>query len=453
MFSEPVVYVDLETTGVSAQRAKIIEVGAIRVEDGEVVEEFKSFINPGAPIPYFITNITGITDADVVQAPYFEDIAYQLDQILKGAIFIAHNVRFDYSFIKNQLESSGYKFRPKMLCTVRLSRALYPEARGHSLEKIILRHGLRVSARHRAYDDAKAIKDFSELAYKEHGAIKFSEAIKRQLRASTIPPNLKHDIKSVTSNPGVYVYEDEAGRPLYVGKSKNLKQRLSSHFTSDISSVKEMKMSQSVHSIKTIETGSELEALLLESKMVKELLPLHNRQLRRQRELAVVSKTVAEDGYIRLTTESVRQLDQQNLENVYGVYTSLAKARTALETKCRAFNLCPKLLGLEKSSRACFLSQLGKCRGACSAKESAEVYNARLEIAMERSRIDSWPYDGPVRISESDISAIEVDKWVILRRIYGNSKVQNLHPVFDLDNYKILRGYLLKNPASVKPLS
>ncbi|HET9098628.1 MAG TPA: 3'-5' exonuclease, partial [Candidatus Saccharimonadales bacterium] len=154
MFSEPVVYVDLETTGVSAQRAKIIEVGAIRVEDGEVVEEFKSFINPGAPIPYFITNITGITDADVVQAPYFEDIAYQLDQILKGAIFIAHNVRFDYSFIKNQLESSGYKFRPKMLCTVRLSRALYPEARGHSLEKIILRHGLRVSARHRAYDDA-----------------------------------------------------------------------------------------------------------------------------------------------------------------------------------------------------------------------------------------------------------------------------------------------------------
>lgn len=453
MYSEPVVYVDIETTGGSAQKAKIIEIGAIRVEDSIVTDEFKTFVNPGAPIPYWTTNITGINDADVVQAPFFEEIAYQLDSILKDAVFIAHNVRFDYSFIKFQLESCGYKFRPKMLCTVRLSRALYPEARGHSLEKIIQRHGIGVAARHRAYDDAKAIKDFAELAFNERGAESFQAAVLLQNRNQTLPPNLKHDISKVSNSPGVYVYEDEAGRPLYVGKSKNLKQRLASHFTSDIASLKEMKLSQSVHMIKTIETSSELEALLLESKMVKELLPLHNRQLRRQRELTIVTKGHDEQGYINLLTETVRELSPERLADVYGVYTSRGKARTALENKCRTFSLCPKLLGLEKSKRACFLSQLGKCHGACSQVEPAESYNERLEIAMERSRIDAWPFAGPVTITESDISRIVVDKWVIIKRIYKNSKIQKLPPVFDLDNYKILRSYLLSNPGSVIPMS
>jgi DNA polymerase-3 subunit epsilon len=193
MYRQPVVYVDIETTGGSPIKSNIIEIGAIRVEDGIVTDEYRSFVNPGSSVPYWITKITGIKDADLVQAPYFDEIAYQLHSILNGAIFIAHNVRFDYSFIKHQLDGCGYEFKPKLLCTVRLSRALYPEDNGHSLEKIIKRHGILTNARHRAFDDALAIKDFAEIAFKEHGVDKFSQAVAMQVKTQTAPPNLHQE--------------------------------------------------------------------------------------------------------------------------------------------------------------------------------------------------------------------------------------------------------------------
>ncbi len=280
MFEGPVVFLDIETSGSSPPRSRVIEVGAIRVENGGVTEEFSTLVNPGTALPSWITNLTGITDGDLVDAPYFEDIAYQLHQILDGAIFIAHNVRFDYSYIKRELGLSGYAYTPKLLCTVRLSRALYPEHKGHSLEKIIARHAIPVSARHRALDDARAIKDFSELAYSEKGSEAFALAIQKQLKTQSLPPNLvEADIEAIGHKPGVYVFEVEQGSPLYVGKSVNLRNRVLSHFNQDKNINKEMQLSLGVHHLRTIETNTELEALLLESSMVKELLPIHNRQL------------------------------------------------------------------------------------------------------------------------------------------------------------------------------
>src|SRR3982750_2063094 len=137
LYGEPVVYVDIETSGGSFERSKIIEIAAIRVENGQVVRELKTLLNPGMSIPYWITKLTGINDNDVVDSPYFEDIAYELAEVLDSAIFISHNVRFDYGFVKRQFEDVGSKYNPKLLCTVRLSRALYPQHKGHSLEKII----------------------------------------------------------------------------------------------------------------------------------------------------------------------------------------------------------------------------------------------------------------------------------------------------------------------------
>jgi DNA polymerase-3 subunit epsilon len=456
MFKQPVVYVDIETSGGSPVKSKIIEVGAIRVEDGVITNQYRSFVNPAMPLPYWITKITGITDADLIQAPYFDDIAYQLNSILDGAIFIAHNVRFDYSFIKKQLESCGYNFRPKLLCTVRLSRALYPEAQGHSLEKIILRHNIKVDSRHRAFDDAKAIKDFAELAYKEHGSDIFKEAISRQVKAQTIPPNLAESaIKDTTNHNGVYVFEDEAGRPLYIGKSKQTRSRVLSHFRQDITNSKEMKLSQSVHNLRIIKTSTELEALLLESKMVKELMPLHNRQLRSQRELTILIKQVNESGYINLKIESVKSVDPKLINSIYGVYTSRKKAKAALETKLRTYSLCPKLMGLEKTNKACFVYQLGKCSGACINKEDPSTYNQRLETAMQRSRLDNWPYEGAIKIKDGHNSGIVVDKWIIIGRLTNlknKTSYKSLPAFFDLDTYRILRSYITKNSSSIKPM-
>ena len=182
MFDYPVVFVDIETTGGSYRNSRVLEVAAIRYENGESIKEFTTLIDPDTHIPASITTLTGIRAADVVGAPRFEDIADELFEVLDGAVFVAHNVRFDYSFLKNEFALAGMAFSPKLLCTVRLSRALYAENKGHSLAKLIERHNIPVLARHRALDDARAILYFSQLAYDQHGPIVFGEALQRQLK-------------------------------------------------------------------------------------------------------------------------------------------------------------------------------------------------------------------------------------------------------------------------------
>jgi DNA polymerase-3 subunit epsilon len=460
MFSEPVVYLDIETSGSSPAYSKIIEIGAIRVEGGVVVDELKTLVNPGGSLPYWITKLTGITDNDLIGAPYFDDIAYQLHQLLKGAIFIAHNARFDYSYIKRQLADAGYTYAPKLLCTVRLSRALYPAVKGHSLQKIIERHDIAVSARHRAYDDAKAIKDFSELAFAEHGSQVFFEAVSKQFKTQSLPPHMdEQDMQTVKNTPGVYVFEDEAGLPIYVGKSVSVRSRVLSHFNQDNKQSKEMKISQNTHKLRVIETGNELDALLLESKMVKDLLPLYNKQLRRANNHVVFVKGVDALGYTTITLDDRNLAQEADITQIYGIYPTRSKAKASLEEKRRTFSLCSKLLGLERSEGACFLYQLNKCRGACCGKESPASYNLRVELALQRTKIETWPYQSAVVITSGEGNSLVVDKWVVLGYVVdveaGDPYFKTAERSFDIDTYRILRGYLAKYAHSlhITPIS
>jgi DNA polymerase-3 subunit epsilon len=455
MFEGPVVYVDIETSGGSMATSRVIEVAALRVEAGEIIDTFSTLVNPGTAIPVWITNLTGITTSDVQSAPYFEDIAYQLQEILDGAIFIAHNVRFDYSYIKKELKACGYEYNPKLLCTVRLSRALYSEHKGHSLEKIIARHAIAVSARHRAYDDALAIKDFSELAYREKGAESFAIALQKQLKTQSLPPNLTEtNLATIGHTPGVYVFEDREGAPLYVGKSVNLRSRILSHFNQDTKFSKEMQLSLGVHTVRTVETKTELEALLLESSMVKDLLPIHNRQLRRVKSHFVFLKDTDEQGYTTIHIADVDLSEQADLSHIYGMYTSRSKAKSALEEKRRTYQLCPKLLGLEHGKGACFMHQLGKCRGACVRKETPEAYNDRVEIALERSKVESWPFKSAIAMSEDEQDYIVLDNWIVLGYIHveqeGEPDYRTIERRFDLDTYRILRSYLKAKRGKLK---
>jgi DNA polymerase-3 subunit epsilon len=460
MFSEPVIYLDIETSGGNFMSSRITEIGAIRVENEKIVDEFKSLVNPGHPLPYWITKLTGITDNDLVHAPYFEDIAYQLNTFLDGAVFIAHNVRFDYSYIKRELAAAGYSYSPKLLCTVRLSRAIYPEHKGHSLEKIINRHAISVSARHRAYDDALAIKDFTELAYAEKGADVFLSAVAKQIKTPTLPPHLGQDaLSGITNTPGVYIFEDEHGQPLYVGKSVNLRNRVLSHFRQDIHESKEMKLSTTLHSVRVIETPNELQALLLESSLVKELQPLHNRQLRRIKSHFVLVKQTDASGYITIGIADMDLASCNDLNSIYGMYATRSKAKASLENSLRTFQLCPKLLGLEKTTSACFLYQLGKCRGACIGSELPETYNTRLQLALERTKIEKWPFKTAVSLAEADGNGIVIYNWMILGYLSplkdGEPGYQPIERRFDIDTYRILRGFLKNNLArlTVKPYS
>jgi DNA polymerase III subunit epsilon len=261
MFEYPVVFVDIETTGGSYRTSRVLEVAAIRYENGRITKEFTTLINPEAYIPASITELTGIQEGDVLNAPTFSMIAEPLLEILDGAIFIAHNVRFDYSFLKQEFALAGVDFSPKLLCTVRLSRALYAQQKGHSLAKLIERHSIPVPERHRALADAQAIHYFAKLAFAEHGPTLFNEAVERQLKTQSFPSHLDaNELKNLDNVPGVYIFKDESYRPIYVGKSVNLRKRILSHFQSI--SAREVKISQGTYHVETIPTNSEFTALV-----------------------------------------------------------------------------------------------------------------------------------------------------------------------------------------------
>jgi DNA polymerase III subunit epsilon len=461
----PLVFVDVETTGMSYTRGRVIEVAAIRVENDEVVDSFSSLIGPQAELPQFITELTGITTNQLNGAPTFYDIARQLYDLLDGAVFVAHNVRFDYGFLKHEFSrSAGLKFAPKLLCTVKLSKTLYPAVRGHKLQDLMERCSIDVANRHRAYDDAQATWRFIQHIRINFPAPQLEEAIKRQIKSQSLPKNLDPElIKELPETAGVYIFQDSLGAPLYVGKSVNIKKRVLSHFSSDHEYESEFKISQQVAHIETIETGCELSALLLESNLVKDLQPLFNRQLRRRQKMTIVRQARRLDGFIGISMEDVAEIDPNNLADILGVYSTKGKARQFIEQIMKDFGLCPKLMGFEKGQGGCFSYQLKKCPGACAGKEKAPDYNDRLLTAFEDRRLQDWPYLSPVIIKEENDSDIEqslvVDKWCVLADIKAEPDCEPVvtfqQKMFDMDTYKILRSFIYSKPhkLSIQPFS
>ena len=450
MFEYPVVFVDIETTGGSYRNSRVLEVAAIRFEDGKIVKEFSTLLDPGTRIPPMITSLTGITEDDIVGAPAFEDVADELLEILDGAVFVAHNVRFDYSFLKQEFAMIGTTFNPRLLCTVRLSRYLYSDQKGHSLEKIISRHAIPVLDRHRALEDARAILYFSQLAYDQHGPESFADALMHQLKSQSLPPNLDlNELETIENVPGVYIFKDETHQPVYVGKSVTLKKRVISHFQS--TSPKELKISQQVHHVETIPTGSELAALLLESKLIKELQPLYNRMLRRVSMYAMLVKK-EQDGYSHLAVVSGNVDNETDLSTIYGVYSNRMKAKQTIIELTRTYQLCPILMGIEKGKGACFSYSLGRCKGACIGKEDAESYNKRFETALERSKLSEWPFDGSIIVPVNEAGeTVVINNWIVQRYNDedGNELIVDAEPNFDLDEYKIIRRFIKENRSRI----
>lgn len=452
--------VDTETTGMSAARGQIIEIGILRVENGEVVKKFQSLINPGRLLSHTIVGITGITDAQLERAPYFEDVAEEIFDLLDGAVLVAHNARFDYSFIKAEFARLERKYTAKTLCTVKLSRAAFPTQRAHNLDAVIEAHGLTCMSRHRAYDDAEVLWQFFTAAEKSLGEEAFTQHINRALKRHTLPSQLDPKVVAAIPNrPGVYIFYNEEGDVLYVGKSITLRTRVLSHFSGDTESAKELAMCQETADIEYRETNGELSALFLESKLIKELSPVYNRALRRVKELAVISKLQNEAGYATLAVEYTGEIEEGDLSNVLAVCRSAKQAKAFLQKTAKEHQLCGKLLGLEKGGGACFGSQIEICRGACVGKEDPSLYNKRFDAAFSRYKIKSWPFGGPVMVKDEtedgDGTAYVIDNWCLEEIIDYTSEShsrQKVSAMFDLDSYKIFSRYLL-NPKNSRSLA
>src|SRR5260221_10632069 len=291
VYKKPLVFVDVETTGTSPTRDRVIEVGVLRVEDGAVVQKFSSLINPKTHLPPNISSLTGIDPFSLTRAPLFEEVSYEVRQMLDGAMFVAHNVRFDYAFLKYEFKRLGIDYSADTMDTLKFSRLLYPKFRKHDLGSIIQRHNLDVENRHRAFDDAKALWDFICQSCDLVGEEKIQELFVSMNRNRLSSSLLDMDNKNLPDKPGVYIFYGKAGETLYVGKSKNIRERVLSHFYNDYLSQKEMEMTKQTADIKTITTPGELSALLLESQMIKDEAPIFNRMLRRKKEFIVAMQT------------------------------------------------------------------------------------------------------------------------------------------------------------------
>lgn len=432
-------FVDIETTGTSATRDRIIEVAVLRIEKNVLVNTFQSLVNPQSYVSPYIEALTGIKKDDLVRAPLFEDISQNLEDILNECIFISHNVRFDYSFVRNEFLRLGTNFSPTKCCTVRLSRHIFPHERRHDLDSLINRMGIECKNRHRAMDDAKAIWEFYQKMAHFLPQDKFVEAFAAAVKRASFPTKVdQKTLDSLPENPGVYLFYDASDTLLYVGKSINIKERILSHFTQNDNST-DAKICKETARIETHLTAGELGALIKEAYLVKTLHPIYNRQLRRTRNLTVAVRETNEQGYDCIGFKNSETISANETDQVFGIFKSRKQAVSFLRRICKDYHLCPKLLGLEKCTSVCMHHQFGWCKGACIGKEINVSYNIRLLQAVSKTKIDRWPFNGPISIIERGEGDL-IDQFFINNWCAVDSS--DTQVVFDYDMYKILRKYL-----------
>jgi len=445
----PVACVDLETTGGMAAQHRVIEVGIVLLEHGEIIEEWSTLVHPGSRIPSLIAAFTGIDDSMVADAPPFADVAQEVRRRLEGRLFVAHNARFDYGFLRTEFRRLGVRFAAPVLCTVKLSRALYAEHARHNLDTLMDRFGLSCMARHRALGDAQVLPALMAAMENQRGVDAMQGAVTHALREPRLPPHLPPELADdLPESPGVYLLRGEGGVLLYVGKSRNIRSRVFDHFAAEHRSGKESRLTQQVRQVEWVETGGELGALLLESRLVKELAPAGNRRLRRSAGDCVVRLHRDLHG-LRPDVVPIADADLGlDADPVYGPFRAGKDAWRAIEGKARAAGLCLKMLGLESGDGSCFAHQVGKCRGACVGKEPRALHDARLQMALAPLKFKPWPFVGAIGIREPGPAATGVrihviDRWRHLGTARDDDEVQALlraagDAAFDADSYRII---------------
>jgi DNA polymerase-3 subunit epsilon len=435
--------VDLETTGGNALRDRVIEAGIVLLSGGRVVDEYSTLVNPGVRIPYAIQQFTGITEDMVANAPPFAAVCDELLARLGGRLFVAHNARFDYGFLRGEFRRLGRQFRAPVLCTVRLSRALTPGERRHNLDAVMARYGIECAARHRALGDAQVLAELLRIARDRWPPDELDAIVARLLQAPRLPPQLDAGLADeLPEGPGVYLFHGEGDALLYVGKAKNIQSRVLAHFAADTRSRRELELSRLVRRVEWITTAGEFGALIAEARLIKERRPLLNRQLRASPTLWVIR--FGDDAGSAHAT--IAELDAgADTGESYGMFRSRGDAERALKGIVRDQQLCAKRLGLESGDGSCFAYQLGQCRGACVGQEPEAVHAIRVRLAFARLKRRDWPFAGRIGIRERDWSGVEeihvFDRWCYQGSYHGELEPEGFERgrgLFDQDIYRIL---------------
>ena len=369
------IIIDVETTG---RGNEITEISIFKHDGEKVLEEFTSLVNPQASIPDYITALTGIDDAMVADAPTFAEVADAVMAITEDSIFVAHNVNFDYNVLRNEFKKINTDFRRRKLCTVRLSRALFPGFRSYSLGKLCHSMGIDLVDRHRARGDAEATVTLFEklLAHKNATAV-FADFLKKGSKEATLPSHLSSAVfDAIPNGAGIYYFKNKKGKIIYVGKAINLKKRVLGHFYDKKD--KELDLCRETAHIDFELSGSDLVARLMEDAAIKHHFPIYNQAAKRVPKPYAVFSYEDRQGIQHLAYNTLKATP-----NPLQIFHSIRDCRLYIEQMCELFELCPKYCHLQENVWTCSHYKLTNCKGVCREEESVDSYNERANLAVE----------------------------------------------------------------------
>ncbi len=350
----PYVVFDLETTGSSARRGGITELGALKLWRGQVVEEFSTLVNPGRPIEPFVVRLTGITDRMVAGAPPISEVMPRFEEFVEGSVLVGHNVHFDCAFVT--AARAGSPLPNPLLDTLKLARCLVPGLKRYRLSSLVSHFGVRAMPNHRALSDAAATAGvFLRLSKLLRSAGVRSVGEAAMLRGGgRIKPQKQHLAEGIPGTPGVYYFLDKHGTTLYVGKAKNLRARVRTYFNGGDGRRKVGRLVEEVAEVRTKETGSELRALILEAREIKRLLPRYNSAGREDRAGWFIELDTSEPYPV---PERVPANETREGVIHLGPYRSAGLLDACIEALGRIFPLrrCSGEEGI------CFYGQMGRC--------------------------------------------------------------------------------------------
>lgn len=459
--------VDVETTGLSSTRNRIIEIGMVRIEKLKIVSKFHSLVNPNAYIPPFITQFTGISNDDVEDAPAFEDLVDEIISFTGESILTAHNLPFDYSFLKNELRLCGYEAPSyKTLCTLKLSRRIFPFLKSRSLGSVAIHLKIKNSDAHRALSDAETtsrilIKLIKQL--KKEGKISSLQNLLDYQNSANIKPllrlnqNLVSDAGSVPNTPGIYYFLNRKDEIIYVGKAKSLRERMKSYFS--VSAQRKPKIIIRQASRLKIEiTNSELTALLLEAELIKKIKPKHNTQL----------KSYGNKYFLRINkTHKVPDLEITDYfdfdgNDYFGLFTTKRKTRILFDVLVKTFAVRECDEKEFKKGKGCFLKDIERCTAPClndpanmikygeELKHVYEFLGGKNQTALNRLLNKMKLYATQQKYEKAAEVKVLLD--LILAHVHKNSllaePINTAKVVFEIDS-EWGKDYLLMNEGKI----
>jgi len=426
--------VDIETTGGHASANGITEIAICLHNGKKITDRYTTLINPAMEVPVYITALTGITNEMVKVAPPFDEVAPDIYHLLHGKIFVAHNVNFDYSFVRYHLAAAGYDLQCNKLCTVRLGRKIFPGLPSYGLGKVCRHLGIENDSRHRAMGDAEATAKLFLLLLQNDKDDLISKALKQNSKEQVLPPNLpKKNVDNLPQTPGVYYFHDEKGKIIYVGKAKNLKKRVCSHFSGNNPGPQRQEFLRNIYQISHQVCGTELIAFLLEAVEIKRLWPKYNRSLKRFEQAYGIYAFEDQRGYLRLAVDKHRKL-------MTAIYTcnSLLEGRNMLLQLIERFELCPKLCFIQHNNMPC--TGINNSRCACEGHETPEEYNKKVNTAIDKLNevLPTFAIRDTGR-TDDEHSCILVEKG----KFYGMGYISHY---FNADNLQQLKTFLTPYP-------